>query len=43
MPFIRIPLGKTNPLEVRKILLKYLPEEEQQESVIDIIARITKI
>lgn len=43
MPLIRIPLGKANPLEARKILLKYLPEEEQQESIIDIIARITKI
>lgn len=42
MPIIRIPLGKANPLEVRKILLQYLPEEEQHESLIDILARIVR-
>ncbi|OGZ35496.1 MAG: hypothetical protein A3A94_02675 [Candidatus Portnoybacteria bacterium RIFCSPLOWO2_01_FULL_43_11] len=39
MPFIKIPLGNENPIEVRKILLKYLPERKQEESVIDNLAR----
>ena len=39
MPFIKIPLGEQNPVEVRKILLKYLPEKKQEESIIDNLAR----
>lgn len=42
MPLIKIPLGKANPLEARKILLKYLEEKEQRESLIDVIARIIR-
>ena len=42
MPFIKIPLGGENPVEVRKLLLKYLPERKQEESLIDNLARSLK-
>ena len=43
MPHIKIPLGTTNPSEVRKFLISYLPEQKQEESFIDILAPIMKI
>ncbi len=40
LPYITIPLGKQNPLEVKKVLDKYLIEElDKEESFIDILAR----
>lgn len=42
MPHIHVPLGSSNPVEIRKILLDYLEEKEQSESFPDIIARIIK-
>jgi hypothetical protein len=39
MPYIKIPLGEQNPVEVRKVLIKYLPERKHKESVIDNLAR----
>jgi hypothetical protein len=36
IPYIRIPLGDENPNEIRKFLLKYLPEKRHRESIIDI-------
>jgi hypothetical protein len=39
MPYIKIPLGEQNPVEVRRLLLKYLPERKQEESLIDNLAR----
>ncbi len=39
MPYIKIPLGETNPAKVRKILIKYIPERKQEESLIDNLAR----
>lgn len=41
-PYIIIPLAEQNPVEVRKILVKFLPEIEQEESVIDVLARRLK-
>ncbi len=35
VPYIKIPLGNQNPVEVRRFLLKYLPEKEHEESIID--------
>ena len=35
MPYIKIPLGEQNPAEVRRLLLKFLPEKKHKESVID--------
>ncbi len=41
-PHIKIPLGPTNPNEVREYLLSYLPEQKQEESFIDLLARLMK-
>jgi len=41
-PHTYVPLGKKDPNKIRKILLNYLSEEKQEESVIDNIARILK-
>ncbi len=35
MPYIKIPLGNQNPVEARKILLRFLPEKKHRESKID--------
>ncbi len=42
MPYIKVPLGEQNPVEVRKALLKYLPERKHKESLIDNFARSLK-
>ena len=42
LPYIQIPLGDADPMEVRRILLKYLPEEEQDEPFSDKLARIIR-
>ena len=38
-PYIRIPLGNQSPIEIRKYLLKFIPEKRHRESVIDIWMR----
>ena len=35
MPYLKIPLGGQNPVDVRKLLLKFLPERKHKESMID--------
>lgn len=35
IPYVKIPLGDQNPVEIRKFLLKFLPERRHPESVID--------
>ena len=42
MPLIKIPLGDTDPNEVRELLIAYLDEKAQNESLIDALARILK-
>ena len=39
VPYIKIPLGNQDPVEVRKLLLKFLPEKKHKESRIDELAR----
>jgi len=39
MPYIKIPLGDQNPVEIRKLLLNFLPEKKHKESIIDEWAR----
>jgi len=40
MPKITIPLGDANPVEIRELLIKKgIEEEEEEESISDIIAR----
>jgi len=41
-PHLSIPLGKTDPNDIRKILLEYLPEKKEKLSVADGIARKLK-
>jgi hypothetical protein len=38
-PYIRIPLAEQNPNEIRKYLLKFLPEKHHKESLVDIWMR----
>jgi len=42
MPYIKIPLGEQNPVEIRRLLLKYLPEKKHKESLIDNLSRQLK-
>lgn len=39
MPAIRIPLGELDPLQLRKILLRFLREQEQELSLTDILSK----
>ncbi len=39
MPYIKIPIENVNPTQLRSILLKYIPEKKQEESVVDVAAR----
>ena len=39
LPYIKIPLADQNPNEVRKYLIKFLPEKRHKESLIDIWMR----
>lgn len=39
MPMIRLPLGELDPLRMREILLRFLPEEKQEAQLVDIISK----
>ncbi|MBI4132448.1 MAG: hypothetical protein HY474_02345 [Candidatus Sungbacteria bacterium] len=39
MPVVKVPLGDTDPLRLRQSLLRFLPEEEQELSLLDIISK----
>ncbi len=39
MPKIAIPIGNEDPDEIREILIEFLPEKEQHESLIDVLGR----
>lgn len=39
LPYIRIPIANQDPNEIRKFLLKFLPERRHKESLIDIWMR----
>lgn len=39
MPRIAIPLGEQRPEEIRQVLSKFLPEKEQEESLIDALGK----
>ena len=42
MPYLRAPLGETEPDEIRETLSRFLPEEKQQESFIAIISHLAR-
>jgi hypothetical protein len=41
-PQIQIPFGEQNPKKIREILIKFITEKEQEEPLIDAIARKIK-
>ena len=42
VPHIKISLGDTDPASAREILLKFIPEREQQESFVDNLSDLVK-
>lgn len=42
LPYLRIPIGNENPAEIRAFITRFLPEKIQEESLIDIVARVLK-
>ncbi len=42
VPHIRIPLDDMDPVEVRRHLLKFLPEKRQEESLIEIMSHYVR-
>jgi len=42
VPYLKIPLGDIEPAKAREILLKFIPEKEQEESFIDNLSDIAK-
>lgn len=42
LPYLRIPIGNENPAKIRAFLTRFLPERLQEESLIDIVARMVK-
>ena len=42
MPEIKIPLKNQDPDKIRKFLIKYLPEKEQEESITENLAKFFK-
>jgi hypothetical protein len=40
LPYIHIPIGNTNPILVREILINYLPEIRQEMTVLDRLERL---
>jgi hypothetical protein len=43
MPFMHIPIHDEDPLEIRRILLEYVPEIKQEPSVVDTFERFLGI
>ncbi|MDD5083985.1 MAG: hypothetical protein PHT88_03595 [Candidatus Moranbacteria bacterium] len=41
--FVHVPLGNENPNEARTILLKYVPEEKHEPTLIDTIGKLLHI
>jgi hypothetical protein len=40
LPFIHIPINKENPVEIRHILLDYVPEVKQEHTLVDAVERM---
>jgi len=40
LPHIHIPIGSANPIQIREVLLNYLPEIRQELSIIDRLSRV---
>lgn len=38
--YIKIPIGEQDPLTIREILLRFIPEKKEEEGIADIVARM---
>lgn len=38
--YIRIPIGEEDPVKIRELLLKFIPEKRQEEAMVDSFARM---
>ena len=43
MPFIHIPLGDEDPVEIREMLIEFIPEIKQEPSIVDALSRFLHI
>jgi hypothetical protein len=43
LPFVHIPIHDQDPVKIRKILLKFIPEEKQNPSAMDFLERLIGI
>ena len=43
MPFVHIPIENEDPVEIRRILLKYIPEIKQDHNLVEILERFLGI
>lgn len=43
LPFVHIPLDREDPVKMRQILLKYIPEVKQKPSFVDMLERLLRI
>ena len=39
MPYLKVPLGEQNPVQIRSLLIQFIPEVEHEETLTDILAR----
>ena len=39
MPYVKIPIAEQNPVQLRNILLEFLPEVEHKDTLIEVLAR----
>lgn len=42
-PYVHIPLADQDPVEIREILIKYVPEEEHEWTILDRLEKLIKI
>lgn len=38
-PYLKIPIGDTNPLQIRSMLVLFIPEEEHEDTIVEIVQR----
>lgn len=43
VPYVHIPIHEEDPVEIREILIEYIPEVKQEEGLIEIAERVLKI
>ncbi len=39
LPYVKVSIENNNPLEIRSLMINFLPEKEHEHSLVDIIAR----